>query len=184
MTLCFSVRSRSRLRSTPFLCSRGPFVSAQCSMFTRLMPPPVLGCPCQEWTRRRCAPLALPRIGCALDKALPNTRVEPNAAHFLAVDDDATEKSLRNAVYLSPIGSGSFARHIQHLVAVDLVPQSGDDGVIEAVPSHATVYQHFYGAVASVVPRPCGWIDRESPPVLQAGVPQKISGVVFEATRA
>ena len=70
---------------------------------------------------------------------------------------------------IAPPGGCDFARHIQHLVAVGLVPQPGDDGVVEVVSIRTTVYLHVYGAVASVVLRPRDGTDRKSRPVLLAG---------------
>ena len=84
----------------------------------------------------------------------------------------------------SPPAVYDFARHIQHLVAVELVPQPGDDGVVEVVSRCATVYQHVYGAVDSVVSRPRDRTDRTSRLVAVPVMPPKMSGVVFETTRA
>lgn len=62
--------------------------------------------------------------------------------HSFSIDDDASQPFLRNAVQMSPTGGCDCARHIQHLVAVGLVPQSGCYCAKKVVSRRTTVYQH------------------------------------------
>ena len=64
----------------------------------------------------------------------------------------------------------SWHRHAplysQRLVALELVPQSEDDSIVEVMSRRATVSQYVYEAVSSVGPWHRDWNGRDSRPVL------------------
>ena len=88
--------------------------------------------------------------------------------HPLDVDDGTMKQSLTGTFQWMLSWICDVPLYSQRLVVVELVSQSDDDSVVEVVFRRALIYQHVYGAVSSVVPRPRDWTGRDSRPVLRA----------------